>query len=119
MPITGTKGLALSQLVVLALGSGAFAAFGNSSLAASFAVGAALMLTNVVAIAWVSWRQLEQKSIAWTMMIIVSKYAVLLGSIFFLARTSWFSPIGAGLGIASFLIAALVFAIFTQKKETE
>ncbi|NJL24461.1 MAG: hypothetical protein HC902_04370 [Calothrix sp. SM1_5_4] len=58
------------------------------------------------------------KTIAWTALILVSKYAVLLGSIYMLSVTDWFSALGAGLGISSFLIPVLLLAVFFQEKET-
>lgn len=112
------KFLALLQFLVGGALTGVVTYGWGIQLGASFAIGALLMLTNVSAIAWTSWRLLSQKSIAWTSLIIVIKYAVLLGSIVVLAKTSWFSSLGAGLGVTSFLIAALLLAIFSQKKET-
>ena len=115
-----TANLKLLALFQLLVGGGLalmVSIFWDFQLGASFAIGALLMLTNVGAIAWTSWRMLSQKSIAWTSLIIVIKYAVLLGSIIVLAKTSWFSSLGAGLGVTSFLIAALLLAVFNQKKE--
>lgn len=110
--------MAVTQLAVAILIGGAIAAIWGVSLGASFVVGAALMLANLGLIAWSSWRLLTKKSIAWTVLIIVIKYAVLLGSIVFFARTDWFSSLGAGLGVASFLIAILIAALL-EKKENE
>ena len=113
------KQLALIQLVVgLGLAAGA-AELHSLQLGASIAVGASLMLGNMIALGW-SWQRLmDKKSIAWTVLIIVIKYAVLLGSIVFFARTTWFVPLGAGIGIASFMIAALIMAAIHYKKETD
>ncbi len=91
----------------------------NISLGASFALGALVMIANVLLLAWSWWRLFAKKSIAWTSSIIVIKYAVLLGSIFLLTRMSWFSSMAAGLGVASFVIAALALAVIVQKEETE
>jgi hypothetical protein len=88
-------------------------------LGASFAVGVALVLGNLLVLAWAWWRLFEQKTIAWTLLIIVIKYAVLLGSIIILARMAWFRVLGAGLGVSSFVIAALVWAVIMQRQETE
>lgn len=76
-----------------------------------------VMLTNLALLAWVWYRILAKKSIAWTLQIIVIKYAVLLVSLFYLMHTSWFSSLGAGLGVASFTLGALVFALCEQRKE--
>ena len=115
--LSSLKLLVTLQLVsglVLSLFVGWFWGFG---LGASFAIGSALMLVNLLLLAWSTWRMLEKKPIAWTLIIIVIKYAVLLGSIVILARQSWFDSMGAGLGIASFLIAILALALIQQKKE--
>lgn len=90
---------------------------GRPQLAASTLVGAALMLFNVIALGWTVDRMLAKKSIAWTVLIIVIKYAVLLGSIYILAQTAWFSSIGAGIGLVSFVLAILVFAMLSHWKE--
>jgi hypothetical protein len=115
--LPGFKTLAASQIAVGAAFSLLLAWLWNPSLGASFAVGALLMLTNMLLIAWTLWRLLMKKSIAWTSLIIVIKYAVLFGSIVLVARASWFSSLGAGLGITSFLIAALLAAIVSQQKK--
>lgn len=113
------KQLAALQLLVGAVISGAATALFSPQLGASIAVGAALMLGNLVALGW-SWQRLmDKKSVAWTVLIIVIKYAVLLGSIVFCARTAWFIPLGAGIGIASFMVSALVLAAIFHQKETD
>ena len=111
------RALVAFQILIGATFTGAICSFVNLQLGASFAVGAGLMLVNLLLLGWSTWRMFAKKSIAWTTMIIVIKYAVLLGSIFVLARSSWFSLVGAGLGIASFLIAVLAMAFFQHKKE--
>ncbi len=108
--IQGIVGAALSLLVTV---------IWNLQLGASFAVGSSLMLFNIVLLGWTWWRILAQKTIAWTLVVIVIKYAVLLGAIFHLARTSWFSSVGAGLGISSFVLAALFYAVVSEKQEKE
>ncbi len=111
------KQLAALQILIGAGLALAGARFSGPQLGASIAVGSALMLGNMILLGW-SWQRLiAKKSIAWTVMIIVIKYAVLLGSIVYFARTDWFSPLGAGIGIASFMLAALVLAAFYYKRE--
>ncbi len=113
------KQLAAIQALMGAALAGIVAAVSSPQLVASIGIGAALMFGNVLALGW-SWQRLmSKKSIAWTVVIIVIKYAVLLGSIVFFARTTWFVPLGAGIGIASFMFAALVLAAIYHKKETE
>lgn len=84
---------------------------------ASFAAGSGLMTLNIALLGWSWWRILEKKSIAWTVGIIVIKYAVLLSTIVFLSRTSWFDAVAAGLGVFSFVLAALASAIISGRKE--
>jgi hypothetical protein len=83
-------------------------------LGASTAAGAVIMTVNSAGITWAWWRILDKKPIALTLLIIVIKYAVLLSSIYYLARAPWFNVMGAGLGIASFMFAALLFAGYLQ-----
>lgn len=73
------------------------------------------MLGNMAGLAWLWWRVFTQKTIAWTVLIIVIKYAVLLSSIFYMAKAEWFSVTLAGLGIASFLIAVLIWAVALER----
>ena len=100
--------------LVLALASGVF---GNLQLGASIAIGSTLMLLSVLVHGWTWYSLLAKKSIAWNVLIIVIKYAVLLGSIFYLARTEGFSVLGVGLGIASFMVATLILALINQRQE--
>jgi hypothetical protein len=109
------KHLAGIQLVLTVLVSAIGCALGGLQLGASLGIGAGLMLLNVVGIGWIWQRLMMKKSIAWTLLIIVIKYAVLLGSIFYLARQEWFSSLGAGIGISSFMVAALVMAFIFRK----
>jgi len=114
--IPNLKLILILQLAAAAVVSGAAFYFGGARLGASTLAGAVLMTANLVLLAW-SWaRLMSKKSIAWTVAIIVIKYAVLLSSIYFLAQTPWFSPVGAGLGIASFLMAALALAVVISSK---
>jgi hypothetical protein len=114
-PILSLKVLALIQLFVGAAAAGLGVCFYGVSLGASIGLGAGLMLFNLVLLGWTWKRLIAKKSIALTVGIIVIKYAILLGSIYYLAREDWFSPLGAGLGIASFMLAALILAIISRE----
>lgn len=112
----------LSRLAVISLlvaaGGTLIAALGwGVYQGASFAVGAALMVANTAGLAWMWWRLIAQKRIALTIGIIVIKYAVLLSSIFYLSRAHWFQMTPAGLGVASFVIAALIWATTISERE--
>jgi hypothetical protein len=92
---------------------------GGVQLGASIAVGGVLMLINLVLLAWSWLRLMEKKSIAWTVLIIVIKYAVLLASVFYFIRLDWFVPIGAGFGISSFVVAALIMAAMSYSRNLD
>lgn len=107
--------MALFQLGITVFGGLGIALFVDFRLGASFAAGAALMLFNLLALAWTSWRMLSKKPVASTVVVIVIKYALLLGSVFYLARMDGFSSLGAGLGLASLMVAILGSALITSK----
>ncbi len=121
MPATilnSLKSMAVYQLAIIVIVTAGLVIAGRAQLAASFAVGAGLMLGNLGALAWSSWRSVAKKPVASTVLIIVIKYAILLGSVFYFSRMDWFSAFGAGLGIASFILAILGSAIATQNTES-
>lgn len=117
--LNSLKSMAIFQLAIILVAGGGMAAAGHSQLAASFAVGAGLMLGNLLALAWSSWRMLAKKPVASTVLIIVIKYALLLGSVFYFTRMSWFSSLGAGCGIASFMLAIFGSALVGSRYERE
>lgn len=122
MPTTIRKALSVLFLAQIAVGfaGGALLTYlYDPQLGASYVVGALLMTANLALLAWSSWRLIAKKSIAWTVLIIVIKYAVLLGSVVVFARASWFNSFGAGLGVASFVIAALISAVLLKKEKIE
>lgn len=104
------KRLALVQTLALILLSSVVSAIGGVQLGASFAVGMGLMGANLLLLAWFWGRIVAKKSFALTSGIIVVKYTVLLGAIFFLTREAWFHALGAGLGMAAFIVSALIQA---------
>ncbi len=99
------------QAVIGVLSALAIGALGTPYHAASFAVGAGLMAFNVALLGWTWSRLFEKKSIAWTLLVIVIKYAILISSVFILSRTNWFSPLWMALGIASFILALVIYAV--------
>lgn len=113
----GLRRLLTLQLVVGAVLTGAAAGFAGIQPAVSFAAGALLMVLNVAVLGWAWNRILEKKSIAWTSGIIVIKYAVVLSSIVLLSRRPEFHAVAAGLGIGSFVIAAVIAALASETRE--
>lgn len=113
------KTLALCQLLFGTILSIAVGLIWGFQLGASFAVGAALMLLILTFLVITVWLSVAQKSIAWNVIVIVIKYPVLLGSIVLLMRSDWFSSTSAALGITSFLVAALAWAVLQQMNTKE
>ena len=89
----------------------------SGAFGASVAVGGGLMTLNLFLASWIWTRSLDKKSIAWTSVIIVIKYAVLLASVVIVARFDWFNPLGTGLGVVSFTFTALIVALHHLRKE--
>ena len=116
-PLHQLKIFVAAQCLVGLLGTAVAAWSRGGFAAASFAAGAAVVLWSLVSLAWIAWRVLAQKSVAWTVVAIISKYAIFLSSIYVLTRTAWFDVTAGAVGVASFILAALVGAVFTREKE--
>ncbi len=89
---------------------------GNFQLGASFGLGSLLMLLNLVFLSWVWNRLIDKKAIAWTALLIVIKYTVLLGAIFLLTQKAWFHVLSAGLGMVTFIGTCLAQIAFTNRE---
>ena len=85
-PLRQIRWLLAYQVAVGAAGTMIFGLSAGRERAASFAAGATLALFGVGLLAWAGWRVFAQKSVARTVAIIISKYAILLTSIFYLTR---------------------------------
>lgn len=90
--------------------------FWDIQLGASFGLGSLLMLVNLVFLSWVWNRLIDKKAIAWTALLIVIKYTVLLGAIFFLTQKAWFHVLSAGLGMVTFIGTCLAQIAFTNRE---
>lgn len=77
------------------------------------------MLMILIFLVITVWLTVAKKSIAWNIGVIVIKYPVLLGSIVLLMRSDWFRTTGAALGIASFVLAALAWAVLQRGNPLE
>lgn len=117
-PLRNLSHLAFIQAVIGLIGALGIGYQWGFHPSASFMAGVALMLGNMIGIGWAWWRVITQKTIAWTVLIIVIKYAVLLSSIYYLGREPWFDVALAGLGITSFLVAVLIWAVTSKEKES-
>ncbi len=104
------KSVLLVQSTVAVVLTGAVALIWNVQLSASFGLGIVIIAANLLLMVWAWSRILDKKPFALTSGIIVVKYTVLLGAIFYLSREAWFDAMGAGLGMAAFIMSALVQA---------
>ncbi|MGZ3768442.1 MAG: hypothetical protein ACXVCP_01125 [Bdellovibrio sp.] len=79
--------------------------------AVSFMVGSMVIITSVF-LHYLGFRLIFQKKlIALAILIIVFKYAILGIIIFTLVKLSWFTPLWFSLGVASFILSAIVYAL--------
>lgn len=108
------KVIALVQAAIVGGLSCLIAMFWQVQLGASFATGAGIMFVNLLLLMWIWGRVLAKKSFALTSLIIVVKYTVLLGAIFFLTRETWFHVLSAGLGMAAFILSTLIQLAFAK-----
>jgi uncharacterized membrane protein (GlpM family) len=86
-------------------------------LAASFGLGALAMGLSTAVMGWTTVRTMQQKTFALTALIIVIKYAVLLGTLYYVSQTEWLRPFALVCGVASFMISALLFAVFERNEK--
>lgn len=113
--LLGHVGLSLGLSILLRI-------YAGSDYAWSYIAGSITVAVSFVGMAWSSWRMLDpegagQKSIAPTVSLIVIKYAVLLGLVYYVTRQDWLRPVGFAVGIFTFSIAALVYAVGDSRKE--
>ncbi len=110
------KNLLLFQFAVgLGLTLGVFLLWGPQP-GASYGLGTLIMFLNLILLAWVWGRLIAKKPIAWTALLIVIKYTVLLGAIFFLSQAAWFHVLSAGLGMVTFIMTSLAQVAFTNRE---
>ena len=120
------KLFALIQLGVTLVGSLILAEGRDNQSAASFALGAGLVLANVMATVFVWSRVIQKKLIALSLTIIVSKYAILGIIIYKLLSLPWVHQMWLCAGLASLVVSTLFFASVVnwgqeddEKKEDE
>tara|TARA_B100001248_G_scaffold262718_1_gene261449 strand:- start:1467 stop:1853 length:387 start_codon:yes stop_codon:yes gene_type:complete len=88
----------------------------GSEQALSYLCGAGLSLVNIVALAYVLKILFAQKSVAWAVVLIVSKYPILGLIILYLAQKAWFYTLYFCAGFGSILIVAILVAAFSKLK---
>jgi len=87
--------------------------------ATSYLIGSGLIQANFWLL-WVGWSLIfKKKLVALSVAIIVFKYAILGVIIYRLLRQPWLSPLWFAIGIASFAIAAVIYAFLEGLKKEE
>lgn len=111
------KLILISQGLFTILGSLLLAYFAAMPQAFSYAAGAGTIFLSVVLLAWGWGLIFSKKMIALAIGIIVFKYAILGIIIYTLVHLHWFAPLWFAMGIASFALSALIYAIREGLKE--
>lgn len=99
------------QSLITALGGIILAYFYAPQHALSFVTGSLIILLSFVLLGIGYGMIFQKKLIALAIGIIVFKYAILGIIIFTLVKLSWFNPLWFSLGVASFVLSALVYAL--------
>lgn len=111
------KLIVISQALITILGSLLIAHFAATPQAFSYAAGSGTILLSFILLAWGWGLIFSKKMIALAMGIIVFKYAILGIIIYTLVHLHWFAPLWFAMGIASFALSALIYAIREGLKE--
>jgi hypothetical protein len=83
----------------------------NSSSGFAFLCGSFLSGLNVVFIQYAWSRILGKKSVAWPFAVIVLKYTLLIGGIYFIVESQPFPLVWFGVGLGSIMVAAVAYAL--------
>lgn len=111
------KNVLLYQIVVTTLLSGLLFFLSAPHHSYSFLAGALTIFMSVFLLG-LSWKLIFQKKlIALAVAIIVFKYAILGIIIFKLMKLPWFEPLWFALGVSSFILSALAYAIQEALRE--
>lgn len=107
------------QALVTALGALLLAIFAASSQMVSFLVGSGLILLSFFLLG-TGWALIFQKKlIALAVGIIVFKYAILGIIIFTIVKRPWFDPMWFAMGVASFVLSAIYYAVMKSREEAK
>lgn len=111
--------LAIVQfLMTVLVGSGLFV-WGGFEGALSFIIGSITIFFSILAFRVGFGLIFKQKLIALAIGIIVIKYAILGIFIYVLVKKNWFDPLWFSLGVGSFTIAAVGYAVIEALKKEE
>ncbi|MGE5086751.1 MAG: hypothetical protein ACM3MG_10655 [Bacillota bacterium] len=107
------------QVLVTALGALILGIFAAPSQIVSFLVGSGLILLSFFLLG-TGWALIFQKKlIALAVGIIVFKYAILGIIIFTIVKQPWFDPMWFAMGVASFVLSAIYYAVMKSREESK
>ena len=99
------------QILITLIGTAALAVFGAPQHWISFLIGSGIMVLSFFLLGIGYGLIFKKKMIALAIGIIVFKYAILGIIIFTLAKLSWFNPLWFCIGVASFVLSAIFYAL--------
>jgi hypothetical protein len=107
----------ISQLLIAALGYGALLIFAAPNHANSYLWGSLTILISFTLMGLGYGLVIQKKLVALGVSLIVFKYAILGIIIFTLTKLDWFSSIWFAMGVASFIVSAIYYAISEALRE--
>ncbi|WII73010.1 hypothetical protein QJS83_03880 [Bdellovibrio sp. 22V] len=111
------KSILITQIFVIALGGLLLGLFAAPPQAYSYMAGSGTIFLSFLLLAW-GWGLIFQKKlVALSIGIIVFKYAILGIIIFKLTALPWFDTLWFAIGVASFILAAFVYAVKESLRE--
>lgn len=111
------KTILSTQSLVTALGSLLLGYFYALQQSLSFAAGSLTILGSFIMLGIGYGMIFKKKLIALAIGIIVIKYAILGIIIFTLVKLSWFNPLWFSLGVASFILSGIFYALKEALRE--
>jgi hypothetical protein len=85
----------------------------------SFGLGGMLMLVNVIGLTFLWDSLFQKKHVALSLLVIVSKYAILGFVLFKILSLSWLHPVLFSIGIGSFGVAAVIYGLICPRPISE
>lgn len=111
------KKVLIPQALITVIGGILLGYFTAAPQAYSFVAGSGLIFLSFLLLG-IGWGLIfHKKLIALAVGIIVFKYAILGIIIFTIVKLPWFTPLWFAMGIASFVISAINFAVIQTLKE--
>lgn len=111
------KLILVSQILITALVGGLLGIFYAPQQSLSFVSGSGTLFLSFILLGIGYGLIFKKKMIALAVGIIVIKYAILGIIIFTLSELLWFDPLWFSLGVASFVLSAIVYAVREALRE--